>query len=155
MATKMRRSSGNVYRDLGFSPAEAESLRIRSELMVRVRKVIEDEDLTQAAAARLFAVSQPRVSDLVRGRIELFSIDTLVNMLAKAGLRATVTIRARTRANGSALGCRARRRRLTEAPKFQCQTLPKVEWNAMWPAQLQRRVRQHSSSADGRLRQDC
>ena len=98
MAIKMRRSSGNVYRDLGFSPAEAESLRIRSELMVRVRKVIEDEGLTQAAAARLFAVSQPRVSDLVRGRIELFSIDTLVNMLAKAGLRATLTIRTRTRA---------------------------------------------------------
>ena len=98
MATKMRRSSGNVYRDLGFPPAEAESLRIRSELMVRIRKLIEDKGLTQAAAARLFSVSQPRVSDLVRGRIELFSIDTLVEMLAKAGLRTTVTIRPRTRA---------------------------------------------------------
>jgi predicted XRE-type DNA-binding protein len=98
MATKMRRSSGNVFRDLGFPPAEAESLRIRSELMTRLRKVIEDEGLTQAASARLLGVSQPRVSDLVRGRFELFSIDKLVNMLAKAGLRATVTIRARTRA---------------------------------------------------------
>ena len=98
MATRMRRSSGNVFRDLGFPPAEAESLRIRSELMARLRKVIDDKKMTQAAAARLFGVSQPRVSDLVRGRIELFSIDSLVNMLAKAGLRATLTIRAKTRA---------------------------------------------------------
>ncbi len=98
MATKLRRSSGNVFRDLGFSAPQAENLRIRSELMVRLRRVIESEELTQAAAARLFGVTQPRVSDLVRGRIELFSIDTLVNMLAKAGVRVTVTARARTRA---------------------------------------------------------
>ncbi len=98
MAAKMRRSSGNVFRDLGFSPAESESLRIRSELMARMRKVIEDEGLTQAAAARRFDVSQPRVSDLVRGRIDLFSIDTLVNMLAKAGVRVTVITRAKKRA---------------------------------------------------------
>jgi predicted XRE-type DNA-binding protein len=98
MTTKLRRSSGNVFRDLGFSPPEAENLRIRSELIARLRKVIENEGLTQAAAARLLAVSQPRVSDLVRGRIELFSIDTLVTMLAKAGVRVTVTARARTRA---------------------------------------------------------
>jgi predicted XRE-type DNA-binding protein len=98
MATKVRRSSGNVFRDLGFPAPEAENLRIRSELMARLRRVIESEELTQAAAARLFGVTQPRVSDLVRGRIELFSIDTLVNMLAKAGVRVTVTARARTRA---------------------------------------------------------
>ena len=98
MASKIRRSSGNVFRDLGFSDGEAENLRIRSELMTRLRKLIEDDDLTQAQAARLLGVTQPRVSDLVRGRIELFSIDTLVNMLAKAGVRVTVTARARTRA---------------------------------------------------------
>lgn len=98
MANKLRRSSGNVFRDLGFPPAEAENLRIRSELTARLRKLIENEGLTQATAARLLGVSQPRVSDLVRGRIELFSIDTLVNMLAKAGVRVTLTARARTRA---------------------------------------------------------
>ncbi len=98
MAAKLRRSSGNVFRDLGFSPAESEHLRIRSELMARLRRVIAAEGLTQAAAARLLGVSQPRVSDLVRGQIDLFSIDTLVNMLAKAGIRVTVTARARTRA---------------------------------------------------------
>jgi predicted XRE-type DNA-binding protein len=93
-----RRSSGNVFRDLGFPPVEAENLRIRSELMIRLEKLIEREGLTQTAAARLLGVSQPRVSDLVRGRIELFSIDTLVNMLAKAGIRVTVTTRTRRRA---------------------------------------------------------
>ncbi len=98
MATKVRRSSGNAFRDLGFSAPEAENLRIRSELMARLRRVIQSKELTQAAAARLFGVTQPRVSDLVRGRIELFSIDTLVNMLARAGVRVTVTARARTRA---------------------------------------------------------
>jgi predicted XRE-type DNA-binding protein len=66
--------------------------------MARVRRLIAKEGLTQAAAARVFGVSQPRVSDLVRGRIELFSIDTLVNMLAKAGVRVTLTARARRRA---------------------------------------------------------
>jgi predicted XRE-type DNA-binding protein len=98
MATKVRRSSGNVFRDLGLPDAEAENLRIRSELMARLRKVIENQGLTQARAARLLGVTQPRVSDLIRGRIDLFSIDTLVNMLAKIGVRVTMTARAKTRA---------------------------------------------------------
>jgi predicted XRE-type DNA-binding protein len=49
----MRRSSGNVFRDLGFSTAEVENLRIRSELMARLARVIDDRDLTQAEAARV------------------------------------------------------------------------------------------------------
>jgi predicted XRE-type DNA-binding protein len=92
MAIKARRSSGNVFRDLGFGPEDAESLRIRAELMVRVRQFIEGRQLTQAAAAKLFRVTQPRVSDLVRGRIDLFSIDTLIDMLARAGIRVRVTM---------------------------------------------------------------
>jgi predicted XRE-type DNA-binding protein len=98
VATKFQRSSGNVFRDLGFSPAEAENLRIRSRLMAHLKKLIASEGLTQTKAARLLGVSQPRVSDLVRGRIELFSIDALVNMLAKAGVQVNVTTRARRRA---------------------------------------------------------
>ena len=98
MASRVRRSSGNVFKDLGFRDPEAENLRIRSDLMARLRKLIEDEGLTQAQAARMLGVSQPRVSDLVRGRIDLFSIDTLVNLLAKSGIRVTVKVHARTRA---------------------------------------------------------
>ena len=82
---KITRSSGNVFEDLGVPAEEAAHLRIRSQLMVDIRKLIEARGLTQKQAAKLFGVSQPRVSDLVRGRIELFSIDTLVGMLGRAG----------------------------------------------------------------------
>ena len=98
MATRLRKSSGNVFRDLGFPEVDAENLRIRSELMVKLRQVIDRAGLTQAAAARMLGVTQPRVSDLVRGRIDLFSIDALVSMLSRAGVRVTVSTRARTRA---------------------------------------------------------
>jgi len=84
------RSSGNVFADLGFDQDEAEHLRIRSALMATLREVLEKRKLTQAEAASLFEVSQPRISDLVRGKIGLFSIDTLVDMLARAGVRVEV-----------------------------------------------------------------
>ena len=87
MAIKVTRSSGNVFEDLGFPAEEAEHLKIRSTLMAHLRKLIEDRKLTQMEAATLMGVTQPRVSDLVRGKIDLFSIDTLVDMLAHAGVR--------------------------------------------------------------------
>jgi predicted XRE-type DNA-binding protein len=93
MATKIQRSSGNVFRDVGFPPGEAENLRLRSELMIQVRRILESRKLTQAAGAKLFGVTQPRISDLVRGRIELFSIDGLVNMLAHAGAQVTLSVK--------------------------------------------------------------
>ncbi|MEX2325402.1 MAG: helix-turn-helix transcriptional regulator [Gemmatimonadaceae bacterium] len=93
MATKVHRSKGNVFRDVGFPPGEAENLRVRSELMIQVRTILEGQKLTQSAAAQLFGVTQPRMSDLVRGRIELFSIDGLVNMLAHAGVRVSIVVK--------------------------------------------------------------
>jgi predicted XRE-type DNA-binding protein len=80
-------SSGNVYLDLGFSLAEAEYLLLRSQLMLMVSRLIADRKLTQVQAAQLLGVSQPRVSDVVRGRVERFTIDALVEMLANAGVR--------------------------------------------------------------------
>ena len=93
MTTKIRRSSENVFRDLGFDREEAEHLKLRSDLMIEIRKVIEGRRLTQAAAAALFGVSQPRISDLVRGKIDLFSIDTLIYMLAHAGVRVSFVVK--------------------------------------------------------------
>ena len=90
MTTKIHRSSGNVFRDLGFSRSEAEHLTIRSSLMIEIRKVVESRHLTQAKAAKLFGVSQPRISDLMRGKIHLFSIDTLILMLSHAGVRVSL-----------------------------------------------------------------
>ncbi len=91
MAEKIRRGHRNVFRDLGFSPVEAEHLRVRSQLMIELSTLIEDRGLTQARAAALFGVSQPRVSDLVRGKIDRFSIDTLIAMLGQAGVRVQLT----------------------------------------------------------------
>jgi len=92
MKIKMTRSSGNVFKDLGFAADEAEHLKIRSTMMARLRHLIASRGLTQAAAATLFGVSQPRVSDLVRGKIDLFSIDTLVDMLSHAGVKVKFTL---------------------------------------------------------------
>jgi len=86
------RSSGNVFEDLGFGREEAEHLKIRSALMAAIVKLIKVRKLTQSSAAALFGVSQPRISDLVRGKIDLFSIDTLVEMLAKADVHVEVRV---------------------------------------------------------------
>ena len=99
---KLTRSSGNVFRDLGFSGDEAEYLKVRAELMVNLQKVIAARGLKQADAAALLGVAQPRVSDLMRGRLDLFSIDTLIDMLAHLGIRAKVVLSTRRRRAGAA-----------------------------------------------------
>jgi predicted XRE-type DNA-binding protein len=86
------RAGEDVFEDLGFSPEEAANLKVRSTLMASIRSIIERDGLTQARAAEVFRVSQPRVSDLVRGKVELFSIDALVNMLGAAGRQVELTI---------------------------------------------------------------
>ena len=97
MTTRIRRSKGNVFRELGFDPAESENLRLRSDLMIVLGKLIQSRRLTQARAAAMFGVSQPRVSDLVRGRIDRFSVDTLVAMLGHAGLSVRLVVGRRSR----------------------------------------------------------
>lgn len=87
MKLKVTRSSGNVFRDLGFSPDEAEHLLVRSDLMIKVQKVIASRRLKQADLAKVLRVTQPRVSDLLRGRIDLFSTDALIDILACLGIR--------------------------------------------------------------------
>jgi predicted XRE-type DNA-binding protein len=83
---KITRSSGNVFKDLGFGREEAEHLLIRSELMIKIEKLLKARGLKQAEAARIMRVSQPRVSDLLRGRLDLFSTDALIDMLARLGV---------------------------------------------------------------------
>jgi len=93
----MTRSTGNVFRDLGFTPDEAERLRIRSDLLIQLQKTIRSQRLKQAEAAKLLGVTQPRVSDLMRGRIDLFSVDTLIDMLARLGIRVRLIFRSSKR----------------------------------------------------------
>jgi len=92
---RVRRSSGNVFRDLGFSDDEAENLRVRSDLMIRLSQLIEERGLTQAQAAKLLGVTQPRISALMRGKIQLFSVDGLIEMLGHAGASVSVIVRQR------------------------------------------------------------
>ncbi|HEX9730214.1 MAG TPA: helix-turn-helix transcriptional regulator [Gemmatimonadales bacterium] len=96
-ATRMQRGSGNVFRDLGFPPDEAAHLLIRTDLMIAIRRVLKARKLTQARAAELLGTTQPRVSDLMRGRIDLFSIDALVDFLARLGVGVTVRTSPRKR----------------------------------------------------------
>ncbi|MFO0873689.1 MAG: helix-turn-helix transcriptional regulator [Phycisphaerales bacterium] len=91
MSKRIRASTGNVFLDLGFAPGEAENLRVRSDLLIRLGEVIKTRRLTQAAAAKLLGVSQPRVSDLMRGKIDRFSVDSLVEMLGRIGMRVDFT----------------------------------------------------------------
>lgn len=97
MTTRIRRSSGNVFKDLGFPNREAAHLLVRSDLMIVLTRILKERNLTQVRAARLLGVSQPRVSDLVRGRIDLFSIDSLVEMLARLGVSVSLKTRSSKR----------------------------------------------------------
>ena len=82
----------NVFADLGFEAEEAENLKVRAQLMSELRRLIETRGLTQAEAGALLGVAQPRVSDLTRGKIGLFTIDALVNMLAHAGAGVSISV---------------------------------------------------------------
>lgn len=83
----------DAWQALGRPPAESENLRIRSHAMIALRDIISDRGLTQSQAAELLGVSQPRVSDLTRGHIDRFSIDALIEMLARAGYRVELRIK--------------------------------------------------------------
>ncbi len=83
-------SSGNVFVDLGYPPEEAAILQMRADLMADLRKFIKAKRLTQDKAAEIFGVSQSRVSDLIRGKWERFSLEMLVTLAARAGMRFTL-----------------------------------------------------------------
>lgn len=78
-------TKGSVFDDLGFDAAEAQNLKMRAVLMRAIESEIRKKNLTQTMAAELLGVKQPRISDLYRGKIQLFTIDVLINMLAKLG----------------------------------------------------------------------
>jgi predicted XRE-type DNA-binding protein len=93
MRLKVTPSSGNVFRDLGFRREEAEHLMVRADLLIQVQKLIASRRLKQREAAALLRISQPRVSDLVRGRIDLFSTDMLIDILARLGARVRLAVK--------------------------------------------------------------
>ena len=92
-AIRVTSSTGNVFRDLGFSKEESEHLLIRADLLIQVQKAIVSKRLKQAEAAKILRVTQPRVSDLLRGRIDLFSTDSLIDMLARLGVGVRLVVK--------------------------------------------------------------
>jgi predicted XRE-type DNA-binding protein len=92
-AVRVTSSTGNVFRDLGFSKEESEHLLVRADLLIQVQKAIESRRLKQAEAAKILRVTQPRVSDLLRGRIDLFSTDSLIDMLARLGVGVRIVVK--------------------------------------------------------------
>ena len=84
----------SVWDAIEDTPAQAENMKLRSSLMMAIKDHLAREALSQSEAARLLGVTQPRISDLMRGKIELFGLDSLVNMAVAAGLRIEMRIAA-------------------------------------------------------------
>lgn len=83
----------SVWDAIEDTPEQAENMKLRSELMVALKAHLVRSGLSQAEIAKLFGVTQPRVSDLMRGKINLFALDALVNMAVAAGLRVKMSLR--------------------------------------------------------------
>ena len=92
----------SVWDAIADTPEEAENLKARAALMHHIRARIEKDGLTQTRAAALYGVTQPRMSDLLRGKIDLFSLDMLMVMLARSGQTVEIKVRAATRTRATA-----------------------------------------------------
>jgi predicted XRE-type DNA-binding protein len=84
----------SVWEALESTPEAAQNMTLRCDLMIQLEEHIKRHKLTQTQAAALFGVTQPRVSDLIRGKINLFSLDSLINMAVAAGMKVEMRITA-------------------------------------------------------------
>lgn len=94
MTKKVTVSSGNIFKHLGFPPHEAQVMLLRAQLAEGLRVWMEREKLTQAKAAKRLGITQPRISEITRGKVELLSLDYLVLLCAKAGIPVGVRLAA-------------------------------------------------------------
>ena len=94
MNTNITESSGNVFADLGFEPAEAAILQMRAKLMSDLREHIQSSGMTQAHAARKLKIARSRVAELMRGKWEDFSLEMLITLASRAGCKVTLELAA-------------------------------------------------------------
>lgn len=94
METTITESSGNIFADLGFEPPEAAILEMRASLMSDLRTYIQSSGKTQAEAAEKLRIAQSRVSDLMRGKWEKFSLEMLITLEARVGRKVTLELAA-------------------------------------------------------------
>ena len=104
---KTTKSSGNIFVDLGFDQSEAAVLQMRANLMGDLRRYIEKQKLTQAQAAKRLGIAQSRVSDLVRGKWDKFSLEMLITLEARLGRTVRVEFAAECLARVSHAICRS------------------------------------------------
>ena len=90
---KITKGSANVFEDLGFTAQESQNLLLRSQTMIALVQWFEASGMTQAQAAKSLSITQPRFNQLLKGKIETFSLDALVNMATSAGMRVGLSIR--------------------------------------------------------------
>jgi predicted XRE-type DNA-binding protein len=90
---KITRGSGNVFLDIGFDKDEAENLKLRSELMMRIEDYYEKSGMTQAKASKALGLTTPRFNALLKGKITLFGLDALVNIATRAGLSVRLLVK--------------------------------------------------------------
>jgi len=95
MSGKLRRvlGSDNIFIDLGFDKVEAENLKMRSDLMIRIVEFHRKSGMTQAAAAKALGLTQPRLNALLKGKIGQFSLDALVNIASRAGMNVQLVVK--------------------------------------------------------------
>jgi len=87
-------SSGNVFADLGFNPDEAANLQVRSKLLSELATIIAESGMTQTETSTMLGIQQSRISDIKRGKIQRFSVDALIKLLAAVGRRVDVQVTA-------------------------------------------------------------
>ncbi|HWV32393.1 MAG TPA: XRE family transcriptional regulator [Dyadobacter sp.] len=93
LANGNRQVFNSVWDALSDTTAEAENMKVRSALMMSIRSYISAQNLTQAGAAKVCQITQPRMNDLLNGKISKFSLDALINIATAAGLRVDVIVR--------------------------------------------------------------
>ena len=94
MKEPVTNTSGNIFSDLGFDPAEAAILQMRAKLMNDLREYIRSSGMTQVEAAERLGIAQSRVSDLVRGKWDKFSLEMLISLEARAGRKVNLELAA-------------------------------------------------------------
>src|SRR6201984_2427365 len=97
----MVRGSNNVFRDLGFPEEQARTLLVRSQIIVCIEQFVERSGLTQGRAAAFLGLTQPRLNALLKGKIDQFSLDALVNTATRAGLQVELHVTSAKRAGAS------------------------------------------------------
>jgi predicted XRE-type DNA-binding protein len=91
-AIKTIKGGRNVFRDIGFDEDEAQNLMLRADLMMKIEAFVAKAGLTQKQAAELLGLTQPRLNLLIKGRLQHFSLDALVNIAARAGMRIRLSV---------------------------------------------------------------